>query len=195
MNFNVEGMMRPHLHLSTQLLGRHQAMNAAVAVGIVESLQKFSLHISEKAIKNGIAKTRWPGRLEIVKQNPFVVLDGAHNPGSCKVLVQAIKDIFPKKKIILILGVSHDKDRKGICRELNAIAAQVILTKADNPRAFDFKKVNTKILFPKKEVVISKNLKEGLHLAAKKAGPNDIILVTGSLFIVGEARKLCINPI
>lgn len=191
--FEVQTQHYRYCDLSTHLLGRHQALNCAVAIGIVESLRSSGFNISPAAIKKGVENSIWPGRFEIIEHDPLIILDGAHNPGSCKVLASAIKDIFPKKKVTLILGISNDKDRRGICCELNLISNKVILTKSCHPRAFDFTKADAKDLFNHRDIILSESVKEAVDKALKETDREDIILVTGSFFTVGEARAICIN--
>ncbi len=187
--FEVKTSKKTYAHLKTKLLGRHQVVNAAVSIGIVEALEEKGFKISEQAVREGIKETIWPGRFEMVRSKPLVILDGAHNSGSSKVLAQTIKDLFPKEKVTIILGISKDKDRKGICRELRKIARQFILTKARHPRALDFKTVRKENLFAGVEVKYTGNIKGAMNLALRQK--EEIIIVTGSLFIVAEARKLC----
>jgi len=166
-------------------------INASVAIGMVEGLRQSGYVIDEKSIREGIKSAVWPGRFEIIRHDPLVILDGAHNPGSCRVLVKTLKDIFPKKNITLVLGVSADKDQKGICHELDKVACRIIFTKAKSPRAFDFGDFKQNGLFQDKEVVYTSSVREAIHRALKTAKKNGTILVAGSLYLVGEARKLC----
>jgi dihydrofolate synthase/folylpolyglutamate synthase len=121
----------------TTLLGKHQMVNAAVAVGLAESLSRYGTLIGKKAIEGGIEETFWPGRFEIIGKSPYLILDCAHNPASCSVLAETVAEYFPQRKVILILGVSEDKDKRGICQALKPIAHEIILTRAGHPRAYD----------------------------------------------------------
>lgn len=187
--FTIRTSKRTYSDLRTKLLGRHQVDNAAVAVGIIEAVEAKGFNVGAQAVREGIKETLWPGRLEVVKSNPLVILDGAHNPGSSKVLVKAIQEIFPKKKPTVVLGISQDKDRKGICWELNKIAGKFILTKADHPRALDFRKVRNENLFGRTTIRYTKNIKEAIRLTKRQK--DGVVLVTGSLFVIGKARELC----
>ncbi len=178
--------------LSTSLVGRHQVVNAATAVGLIEAGKDFGFQINEENISDGIAQCFWPGRFEIIQKYPWVILDCAHNPSSCLKLKETVLELFPQKKILLILGVSQDKDILGICQNLQSIAARVITTKANHPRAFDFTQKNSKDLFPGCQTTMTESVKEAVSLAFKKVDPEDVILITGSIFAVGEARALLI---
>ena len=191
--FNIRCIHREYKNLETSLLGRHQMMNTAVALSMLESLQQQGFDMEPEAIQQGIAQTRWPGRFEIISQNPLIILDGAHNPASCRVLTDTVKEIFPNKKIILVLGISDDKDKIGICHQLNTIVHQVILTKSKHPRAYEFKNDELKDLFPAKNSSSIPDVQEAIEFARDKVDPQSLVLVTGSLFVVGEAREILIK--
>jgi dihydrofolate synthase / folylpolyglutamate synthase len=190
--FSVKSIFRQYPVLKSRLLGSHQLINAATAVGMIEALRFCGIDIPGRAIRDGIARARWPGRLETVRRNPRVILDGAQNVASCQALKTALKEISGNKKVILILGISQDKDLKGICRELKGIAREIILTQADSQRATLAEKL--KPFFSRQnKVSLTRNLRQAMSLAFNKAHPGDLILVTGSLFVVGEARRICLN--
>jgi len=192
--FNVIGKKK-YPNLKMRMLGEHQLVNAAVAVGIAEALCHYGIIVDKKAIRLGIEQTFWPGRFEIIRKKPFVVLDGAHNTASCQALTEAIQKIFPKKRVIFILSISQDKDKRAMCKELNPIAQSVILTKTHHPRTTDWDKEEVIDLFPDKQVFKTENVQQAMELAFQKAQANDIILVAGSLFLVGEVRKLCLKQV
>jgi len=172
--------------LKSNLIGEHQLINAAVAVGAIEALSSYGVKVSIDEIKNGLRNTVWPGRCEVVSKDPLIILDGAQNIASAQVLKKAIKENFKYKKLILVLGISKDKDILGICREVDELADEVILTRADNPRATE-----PKVLagyFKGKPAHITKDIKEAKIMAQRIAKKGDLILVTGSLFVVGEFR-------
>ncbi|MCX5707271.1 MAG: Mur ligase family protein [Candidatus Omnitrophica bacterium] len=185
--FKVKGMLREYKDLKVKLLGEHQLINATLAVAAVEGLSSYGVKVGVDSIRKGLYNTIWPGRCEIIAKNPYIVLDGAQNIASAAVLRKAVKENFIYKKLILILGVSSDKDIQGICNELYGLADKVILTKADTSRA-----TTPEILakyFQGKEIQIRKNIKEAKNLALRIAKKEDLILVTGSLFVVGEFRN------
>ncbi|MGA2775563.1 MAG: folylpolyglutamate synthase/dihydrofolate synthase family protein [Candidatus Omnitrophota bacterium] len=165
------------------LLGAHQLINAAVAQEAIEAL---NLGLSVDYVKKGLKNAVWPGRCEIVGRSPYIVLDGAQNKASAKAIKKAIKDNFNYKKLILVLGISNDKDIKGICKELSSLADKIVLTKAGSIRA-----TAPGILarqFKNKEKYLTASVKEAGVLAKSLAKREDLILVTGSLFVVGEFR-------
>jgi dihydrofolate synthase/folylpolyglutamate synthase len=170
--------------LKIKLYGDHQQVNANVALAAVRALK---IGISGATIRRGLQNTVWPGRCEIVSKYPLVVLDGAQNVASAKAIKEAVRKNFKYKKLILILGISKDKDIKGICSELYDLADEVILTRADNPRAT--KPEDLRSHFKNKKAYLTKSVLEAKRFADKFAMKKDLLLVTGSLFVVGEARN------
>jgi len=170
------------------LIGAHQEVNASVAIGVIMALRRQGIKISCGSVRRGIRRTIWPGRCEVVAREPLIVLDGAQNIASAQVLKKAIKDNFKYKNLILILGISKDKDIKGICAVLKSLADTVILTMANTPRATD-----PGVLagyFPGKKIIMTSAVKEAVDLAMAQACRKDLILAAGSLFVVAEARDL-----
>ncbi|MFH1577786.1 MAG: folylpolyglutamate synthase/dihydrofolate synthase family protein [Candidatus Omnitrophota bacterium] len=196
--FAVRGLFGELADLKIRLKGSHQIINAALAAAVVLAMRKF-YHpgLSLKAIKDGLYNTLWPGRFEIISGNRLVVLDGAQNASSAQALLRGVKENFPDRRIILVLGVCRDKDIKGICRALIPISQEVILTQVDNPRAADINAIREIIRHELPDIKCringAKKVSQALDLAAAKAKQGDLILITGSLFLVGQARELLNN--
>jgi dihydrofolate synthase/folylpolyglutamate synthase len=174
-------------NLKTSLLGRHQLINSAVALEVVRVLRGLGVNINDAAIKNGLLNTRWPGRCEVAGKNPLIILDGAQNTASAKAIKEAVRESFKYKRLFLVLGVSKDKDIRGLCGELYDLADEVILTCADNPRACEPEFLAG--YFAPKNNYLTHSVKEAKRLALRLAKKSDLILVTGSLFVVGEFRN------
>ena len=166
-----------------------------MAVGVIEALRSFNIVVDVDSIRAGLYNTVWPGRCEIISDEPLIVLDGAQNIASSRVLKETIKENFSAEspvgrkynRLTLVLGISIDKDIKGICGVLYDLADRVILTRADNPRA-----APPEILakhFDGKEVYVTHNVKEARDKAEEITEKEDLILVCGSLFVVGEFRN------
>ena len=185
--FYVKGIFERYLDLKTRLLGEHQLANATVAIGMAEALRFFDIYIDNNTIKKGLFNTVWPARCEVIAETPFIILDGAQNVASSKALKGTIRENFSCEKLILILGISRDKDIKGVCEELKDLADIVILTKADNPRATTPEVLSQ--YFKEKEKYTTQNTQEAIELAKRKASFKDLILVCGSLFVAGEIRQ------
>lgn len=187
--FNVSGLAAEYSQLKTRLLGEHQISNAATAIGVAEALRFFGIIIPSEAIRLGVERTVWAGRMEVVNRRPYIILDGAQNKASANALAKAVKKIFKYKRLILVLGVSKDKDIKGMLTELLPISDSVVLTKSKVVgRAMEPGEIE-KSIKEKAGVVLTSNVSEAVNTAVSLAGPNDLILVTGSLFVVGEARE------
>jgi dihydrofolate synthase/folylpolyglutamate synthase len=186
-SFDIKGILREYTNLKIRLLGEHQFINAAVAVGIIEALSFYDIKIGAATIKKGLYSTLWPGRCEVISRNPLVVLDGAQNIASACAIKDTIRENFRYKKIILVFGISKDKDIKGVCRVFSGLPDTVILTKANNPRAALTEALKSN--FSPKSTFITQGVKEARKLAYQMAGKKDLVLVTGSLFIVGEFRN------
>jgi dihydrofolate synthase/folylpolyglutamate synthase len=189
---NVMGLFDEYPNLELRLLGRHQFINAAVAIGVIEALRFFDIHVAIDSIRTGLYNTVWPGRCEIISQHPLVVLDGAQNIESARVLKEAVKENFQYKKLILVLGISKDKDITGICDQFYDLADEVILTKANNPRAEE--PVTLLKYFAGKDMHVTSNVAEAKRLTDSIASKGDLFLVTGSLFVVGEFRNEKLRP-
>jgi len=172
-------------------LGRHQLINAAVGVGVIEALRLQNIAIDLDSIREGLYDTVWPGRLEVVLKNPLVVMDGAQNVASSRALKEAIQKAFKYEKLILVLGISQDKDARGICNELSSLSDKIILTKAKNPRATQPESLAR--YFPDKDTQITNDAKEAIEKAISSAKKKDLVLCSGSLFVVGEARALLLR--
>ena len=165
----------------TGLAGKHQKRNASVAYQAC-----LSFGATCQAALEGIANARWPGRLEKVQENPEVILDGAHNPSSAKTLADHLSGLG--KEIILVLGISEGKESQKIIASLAPLAKKTFLTSA-NYRGKDCKELleESKPFTNNAETVPS--VKKAAEKAVKQA-KNELVIVTGSLFVVGEARAL-----
>jgi dihydrofolate synthase/folylpolyglutamate synthase len=177
-------------NLETHLLGAHQLENAAVAVGLVKGLEiKSRISISESAVRQGLADARWPGRLEILEERPLVLADGAQNRESARRLKEALRRHFEFEKLCLLLGVSADKDLEGILEELLPEASCLVATQSRNPRALSASAVAESAEKFGKPVFREEDSAEALAKAISLAGASDLVLATGSLYLVGELKK------
>ncbi len=160
------------------LAGAHQIENALTAVAALERLG-----VPEKAIADGIARTRWPGRLERVWENPEIILDGAHNPAGVRALAAHIERHYSGRRVWLIYGAMRDKSLGEIAGILGPVANEMILTAPKGPRAM--RPEALRALFDHPSIRTAASLSDALALAGE-AAPRDVIFVTGSLFLVGE---------
>jgi len=189
-NFNYRGLDSEVKNLRINLLGKHQIANASLAIAATQSLKYHNINIKEQAIRKGLWNCRWPARFEIISKNPTIILDGAQNAASVQALRKAVKQKFPNKKIWLIFGIARDKELKDTCKEVSKITKNIILTKVNNPRASEPRDLRK--YFGKNQIILSGNSKEGLKLAKDNTRKQDLILVTGSLYLCAEIRSFII---
>jgi dihydrofolate synthase/folylpolyglutamate synthase len=182
-NFEVEGKAGSY-NLTIPLLGDHQLENAAAAVAALEVLG-----VDAENIAQGLATVRWPGRLEILCQSPIFLVDGAHNHESARRLKDAIKHNLDFDRLILILGVSSDKDMGGIVQELAALSSFAIVTRSRHPRALEPHLLLGELEKRGVKGEIAESVSVAVERALQEAGPKDLICATGSLFVVAEARE------
>lgn len=175
--------------LQTRLVGRHQVVNAATAVAMVEAVRSSAPKADHAAIVRGVNETFWPGRFEIIQDNPFVILDGAHTLESARKFVKTLRHLFPSKRVILILGVSEDKDIAGIVRTLGAMTSEVILSRAAHPRAHTFSDEEVQDYFKGKEVYRADSPAAALQKALQIAAVHDVVCVAGSLYLMADVRE------
>ena len=183
----IKGFKNDYKDLHLNLWGEHQIANAALAIGLVEGLSFHGFNFKACAIRQGLYNAVWPGRCEVVGRNPLIILDGAQNLASAQVLKSAVEDNFKYRKLILVLGISADKDIRGICKKLDSLADEIILTCAATTRAIDPAELAG---YFKRKLHLTQSVKEAKLLAGSLAGKKDLILVTGSLFVVGEFRDV-----
>ena len=173
--------------LTIPLLGRHQLDNAAAAVAALEVLEEKGFNVSAESIARGLAGVDWPGRLQVLNRKPLLVVDGAHNAESAARLRQALQEYFTFDRAILIIGVSADKDLPGIVSELAPVFDQVIATQSVHPRAMSASALVAGLQRYGIKAMATENVSAALPLARRLAGPDDLVCVTGSLFVVAEA--------
>ncbi len=190
--FNYSGYNRSYEKLFIPLLGTYQLNNAATALAAVELLADYNITVNEEAIRRGLAEAVWPGRLELLEQSPKLLIDGAHNAAAVKNLADAITGYFKYQRLILVIGIMANKDVSAMMSAILPLCDIAIFTKAGLPRAADpgylaeialhqlgFDQQKIKVVYD-----IASALDEGLNLA----GPEDMVLVTGSFYTISEAR-------
>jgi dihydrofolate synthase/folylpolyglutamate synthase len=176
------------------LAGVHQMQNASVAI---KAVSLISQPMTDRFIKEGLEKTKWPGRLECIHHDPPVLIDGAHNPAAAAVLSQALQNIFLKtyKRIILILGIMGDKDIAGILKPLLPLASDSILTRPSYTRAASpetLARIAESMGYS--NVHTAHTVKDALEMGMKDARNfqlgSALIVVTGSFYTIGEAKEV-----
>lgn len=194
--FNYLGIKKYIPSLSLNLFGPHQIKNATLALGAIELLENQGFLIEEKAIRIALKTVTWPGRWEVVNEKPKVVLDGAHNPAGISALKKTLS-LCQFNNLILILGIMKDKNIKKMIKILFPLANILILTAPKIERAADpeflkkvVQKYNQKI-----EIKTIPSIPKAIKIALSIAYPDDLVLITGSLYTVAEAREVFIKCI
>jgi dihydrofolate synthase/folylpolyglutamate synthase len=176
------------------LRGEHQARNLLLALGAVEGLlgPTFAT-ISDDVLRAGIAGARVPGRLEVIHEDPTVVVDAAHNPHGARALSSALRESFRFRDVILVIGILGDKDVEGIIGALGDVASHVVITPPPSERAADVTRMRAaaEMVFGPRgvHVEVAENVADALELAMSITGPADAVVVTGSITTIGAARE------
>lgn len=176
-------------NLFIPLLGSHQVENAATAYTALKVFGKYALPIEDKAIREGFAKTVWPGRFDVLNSDPLLIVDSAHNRDSIKKLRQAIEDYFPGKEIVLLFGASEDKDIYGMISDLYPLIKEVVATESYHPRAMEVEQIVEIVNNLNKPVRSVPDVAEALRVALRITDDKTLTLATGSLFIAAGARE------
>lgn len=192
---NYYGLFGNYAHLQIPLLGDYQRDNAALALAAIELLGKRGFQVSEEAVRKGLAATTWPGRLEVVRRSPLILLDGAHNLAAFQGLQRNIRQNFAYRRLILVLGLLDDKAAEEILQEIIPVSDHVVITTPNSPRAADphvlERITNRYTLGP---VFVQEKIPDALNLALSLAGEEDLILIAGSLYLISDARQLLQDP-
>jgi dihydrofolate synthase / folylpolyglutamate synthase len=187
--WSQEGNHKRPLTLSIPFLGAHQVDNAATAYGALQIFDKSGLKIEQGAIKCGFSSAFWPGRFEIIQKSPPVILDCAHNRDSALKLRQTLDEYYPGKPVTMVFGASEDKDIEGMFMELIPRVTELITVKSFHPRAIDPDKLVVMAGSYGHRVHCVEHIPDAMELSLNLAGSEGLVLVTGSIFVVAEARK------
>lgn len=178
-------------HLPVPLPGEHQASNCALALAAVDVLQQAGFQCPEDRLTAGLARSRVPGRMELISQRPRILVDGAHNPASMNALMRCVGAYVPYDSMVCIFGCCQDKDMAAMLDRVNLGADKVVFTRAlSNPRAADPHELQR--LFQErsgKMSQVARSLPEAMEIAMRAVSRDDLICVTGSFYLVGEAMK------
>jgi len=174
---------------SPRLAGVHQGENAAVAIAAVRALGRVWKPIGPESVIRGIEEARWEGRLEAVGRRPLVLLDGAHNEAGLKALRAYIEDSVPRP-VVVVFAMMKDKAVGRAARILFPVARKVVVTSLPFERAASPGEIQSRAREFRKKIVIEPDPGKALALARKLAGPRGTVVVTGSLYLVGEIMKI-----
>ncbi|MEG0876019.1 MAG: folylpolyglutamate synthase/dihydrofolate synthase family protein [Oscillospiraceae bacterium] len=176
-------------NLKTPLLGAHQLKNAAVALETISVLREAGIKISDAALVEGLSKTLWPARFEIISENPFFVVDGGHNPQCAETVADNLRRYFPKMKTVILFGVLADKDYMGLAKILFPVADAFVTITPQNPRALEAAALAKELAPLGKPVFPADSISGGIEKALALAGSGGVICSVGSLYTAGAVRQ------
>ena len=178
-------------HLAVPLVGEHQAVNCGLALSIIDRLKGRGLPVNDAKAMEGLAKVSIPGRMEMVSTTPRVLVDGAHNAASLDAMMKAVGQHIPCDSIVVIFGCCSDKDTPGMLQRITAGADKVIFVPVANPRSADPEELATQYTdLYGKMAQVAPSLEAALAIANRAVTKEDLIVITGSFYLVGEAKKL-----
>ncbi|MBP1930400.1 bifunctional folylpolyglutamate synthase/dihydrofolate synthase [Ammoniphilus resinae] len=178
--------------LQIPLLGEHQVKNAGLAIMVLLVMREFyAVYFESEDLLEGLKKTIWPGRFEIIKEDPLLILDGAHNLEGIEALSKVLSERFAHQKPRLLFAALEDKDVQGMIQRLSTVVSQVIVTKAEHPRATElenlemwFRDANSQL-----EILPIEDWRKAVSTWQSEAAKGDILLATGSLYFISDLRK------
>jgi dihydrofolate synthase/folylpolyglutamate synthase len=176
-------------HLRVPLQGKHQAINCGLALAMLDKLKTSGFEIDNEKATQGLSRVSLSGRMEMICDDPRIMIDAAHNAASIKALMQAIGQNIPYDSMVVIFGCNSDKDAEGMLRELQFGADKVIFTRSNSGKAMspdDLAEIYTEICGKMCQSAIS--LSEALRLARSATGRGDLICITGSFYLIGQAK-------
>jgi dihydrofolate synthase/folylpolyglutamate synthase len=188
--FQIRTKRGDYFPLFLPLLGEHQIINAVTAVGAIELLSQDGIFVPSEAVVQGMRKVKWPGRVQVLSEKPLFLVDCAHNGASAQALASFLKEISVQGRIFLILGILKNKDVEGIATPLCPLADEVIITEVNSPRALSGEHLKKRIgKICHKRMVIKRNIKDALCYTQSLSNEEDLICVTGSVYLAGEALR------
>jgi dihydrofolate synthase/folylpolyglutamate synthase len=184
--FDYAGLERRWQGLSVALQGRFQRRNAAVSLASLESAHA-AFPVSEAAVRVGLERVSWPGRLETVLERPRVILDGAHNVEGVKALAAELRTLSKGKRLRLVFGAMHDKDWRSMLRELTGVAGSIVLTRIPMARSADPAVLAEAISGPGTVRIVDDPV-QAVRSALAESSDEDVVAVAGSLYLLGEVK-------
>ena len=187
--FSYYGIENVWHNLQTALPGSFQVDNAALVLAACELIGKEKAAITLNNIQDGLSKNHWPGRLEIVSNNPYIILDGAHNLAAARNLAKFLSSHLADRVITLVIGILDDKPYKAMLKNLLTPVDRVILTRAKIDRALAPQKLYEAAKFAKPDATIIPAVDTAIKHAIETTPRNGAICIAGSLYVVGEAKE------
>jgi dihydrofolate synthase/folylpolyglutamate synthase len=188
-HFSYSGIDHRWRCMVTPLRGRYQVENASLALAASELLMKREVKVSQESIQQGLEKTRWPGRMEIVSDSPVIILDGAHNLIAARNLADFLTDHLPRRRITLVVGILDDKPYGPMLKSLLAVCHRAVITRARTDRAIEPERLYKIARQFISDVTLIPSVAAATKHAIKNADPDEVICIAGSLYVVGEAKE------
>ena len=185
--------MGEQILVETPLIGRHQLRNVALAIAAAEELGRQGFPVTASSIERGIRETHWPGRFQVMPASagePEYVFDVAHNPAGAWALRSTLSACYPERPLIFIFGAMRDKAIGEMAEILFPLAERVIATRADNPRSAAPEEIREAASRTATQIEDAADVATALKLARTHARPDAVVVITGSIYIVGEAMRL-----
>ncbi|TMJ13023.1 MAG: bifunctional folylpolyglutamate synthase/dihydrofolate synthase [Bacillati bacterium ANGP1] len=171
------------------LLGRHQGVNAATAIAAVELLADRVGPVSAGAVRRGLATVRWPARVELIETRPYTIVDMGHNPASMAALRETLQELLGGRRLVLVFGMLETKDYRTVTAMIAPLADAVVTTTPDNPHALPAAVLAAEVRKYTARVTALPDRRAAVEHGRALAGPEDVLVVTGSVYLVGEARE------
>ena len=175
--------------LRIPLVGAYQMNNAAVVLETVEVLRQRGWSVSDEAVRQGLADTRWPARFEVLRRDPVFIVDGGHNPHGIRATAESLSRLFPGRKITFVTGVMADKDVEHILGLIVPLAEQFFTVRPDNPRAMDAGELAARFEAMGAKATACASVRDGVDRAIQAEGPHGVACALGSLYMSGEVRS------
>ena len=188
----IETWRNRYKNIFLPLVGRHQVENCAAAIGSLEVLAgKGIIKVDNELIVNALADIRCPARIEVISEEPLTIVDTAHTVASMKILRESIKESFSFRKLVLVIGLSSDKDIEGVLKEIVSISNDLIFTRTGNPREADPEQMAVIAKrFSQNNLMVIEDIDEAMEEAKEIANADDLICITGSFFLAGKVKEL-----
>lgn len=172
-----------------QMRGEYQIYNAATAICTVQILTERGWRISQENIQNGIAKTRWRGRMETLSEKPLMIADGSHNPDGVRAFARSASVIAGDRKMVCVVAMMKDKDYDSCLLELSHAVQSIVLTTLPRPRAASCEELTKSAQGRFCEIAAVPDCREAIRLALERAGENGAVFLVGSLYLIGDAKE------
>lgn len=178
------------IQIQPALRGRHQLRNVALAIAAAAELNGLGINVGPEDVERGVRETRWPGRLQVVPGTPEFILDVAHNPDGAWALRAALSHMYPQRRVVMIFGAMRDKAIAEMASILFPMAEYVVATNADNPRSATPGEIAEVGVRTGAEIIGDPTVLDAIYRARELAGADGVVVVTGSIYLVGEVMGL-----